>query len=118
MISGAECAVFSAGGGEGSERHEAGFAGSMAKLGGTSRGGNPFFERRCARERALLSASVEADGVLGWAVLVSECKLLINVVIRSKPKALVGLSQNGCSRMLRLTLGAHGQYDCRRRGRT
>ena len=54
---------------------------------------NPFFERRRAREKVTLSASVGADGVLGWAVLVSACELLINVVIRSKPKALSGLNQ-------------------------
>ena len=56
---------------------------------------DPFIERRRAREKVTLSASVEADGVLGWAVLVSACELPINVVIRSKPKALLGLSQNG-----------------------
>ena len=69
----------------------------------------PFIERRHARERVALSASVEADGVPGWAVSVSECELLINVVIRSKPKALSGLSQKARSRMSRLTPGAHGQ---------
>jgi hypothetical protein len=52
-----------------------------------------------------LSASAKADGVLGWAVSVSECELLINVFIRSEPKALSGLSQKACSRMSRLTLG-------------
>jgi len=37
--------------------------------------------------------------------MVSGSELLINVVIVSKPKALLGLSQKASSRMSRLTLG-------------
>ena len=46
--------------------------------------------------------------MLGWAVSVSECELLINVVIRSKPKALSGLSQKASSRMSLSCVGTHG----------
>ena len=58
----------------------------------------------------------------GWGArlgsMVSKCELLINVVIRNKPKALSGLSQKACSRLSRSCVGTHGSNDCRRKGRT
>jgi hypothetical protein len=39
---------------------------------------------------------------------VSECELLINVVMSSKPKALLGLSQKAYSRLSLSYVGTHG----------
>lgn len=68
-----------------------------------------LLEQTCVRIRARLMCGVAARLTLPVGVaLVSGCELLKNVVIGSKPKALLGLSQKARSRMSRLTLGARG----------
>ena len=57
-----------------------------------------------------MSVSFDTDRVQGWNGKVNICELLINVVIREKPKELIGFNQKVCSKDSPLfTWGEHGR---------